>query len=100
LRENSIVPPRTPLIDTRTYEQLVDEILDRIAVFAPEWTDRNESDPGITLIDLFAFVAESLLWHIDERKRQRRRRRRLAFLAVATAAVGVCLWRAGNDTRA
>ena len=55
---------------------------------APEWTDFNASDPGITLIELFAFVAESLLWRLDD-ERRRRRRRRLAFLVVATAGIGV-----------
>ena len=88
------MPVSTPLIDTRTYEQLVDEVLDGIAVHAPEWTDFNESDPGITLIELFAFVAESLLFQLDERKR--RRRLRLALLAAATAGIG--LWATTRGT--
>ncbi len=28
----------------------------------PEWTDFNSSDPGVTLLQLFAFLAEGLLY--------------------------------------
>ena len=78
---------------TRTYETLLGEILKRIPVYSPEWTDFNDSDPGVTLVELFAFLADTLLWQIDERQRQRRRRR-VAFLVVGTAGIGVflCTW--------
>jgi hypothetical protein len=59
----------------------------------PEWTDFNDSDPGVTLVELFTFLGENLLFQIDERQRQRRRRRRLAFLVVGTAGIGgLFLW--------
>jgi hypothetical protein len=32
-----------------------------MASHAPDWTDANDSDPGVTLLQLFAFVVESLL---------------------------------------
>jgi hypothetical protein len=28
---------------------------------APGWTDQNDSDPGVTLLQLFAFVSENLV---------------------------------------
>jgi hypothetical protein len=70
------------------------ELIARIAVDSPEWTDFNESDPGVTLVELFAFLADTLLWHIDERQRnrRRRRRRRRAVLVVGSAGVGLVLW--------
>ena len=37
-----------PILDDRSFEQLKDELVKRIPVFAPEWTDHNESDPGIS----------------------------------------------------
>ena len=33
-----------------------------MSAHAPEWTDRNDSDPGITLLELMAFLAESQLY--------------------------------------
>jgi hypothetical protein len=84
-----------PLLDDRSYEQLRDEVVRRIAVYSPEWTDSNQSDPGITLVELFAFLADTLLWLIDERQRQRRRRRarRLACLVVGATGLGLVIWR-------
>ncbi len=35
-------------------------LLDEVRAFAPGWTDQNESDPGVTLLQLFAFLAEAL----------------------------------------
>jgi hypothetical protein len=92
LKENPGVPP-APLIDERRYAQILGEVVRRIAVHNPEWTDFNQSDPGVTLVELFAFVADTLLLQIDERQRQRRhhRRRRVALLVVGTAGLGA-LW--------
>jgi hypothetical protein len=83
--------PTPPLIDDGNYMALLGELLGRIPVHDPEWTDFEDSDPGVTLVELFAFLAETLLWQID-RQRQRRRRRRVAFLVVGTAGVGLVLW--------
>jgi hypothetical protein len=38
----------------------------RVAAYAPEWTNPTESDPGITLLELFEFLAESLLARADQ----------------------------------
>jgi len=86
------VPLSLPLIDDRDYEQLRDEAVERIPVDAPDWTDFQDSDPGVTLVELFAFLAETLLWQIDERQRQRRRHRRLALLVVGMAGLGALCW--------
>jgi predicted phage baseplate assembly protein len=55
-----------PVLDDRSYEQLRDELLRRIDVYAPEWTDRGPSDPGVTLLELFAFLGESLLFRFNQ----------------------------------
>ena len=39
---------------------MADELVRRIPVYAPEWTDHNASDPGVTLIELFAFLGSQL----------------------------------------
>jgi hypothetical protein len=35
-------------------------LLDEVRAFAPDWTDQNDSDPGVTLLQLFAFLTEGL----------------------------------------
>jgi Baseplate J-like protein len=55
-----------PILDDRSYEQLRDELVKRIPVYNPEWTDHNQSDPGIALLDLFAFLGESLLYRFNQ----------------------------------
>ncbi|MFF7282012.1 putative baseplate assembly protein [Streptomyces griseorubiginosus] len=55
-----------PILDDRTYEQLRTELIRRIPVHTPEWTDHNESDPGIVLLDLFAYLGESLLYRFNQ----------------------------------
>lgn len=43
------------------WEQLARDLSTRVAAVAPEWTDRVDNDPGITLVELFGFLAESVL---------------------------------------
>ena len=69
---------QVPEIDRRTYQQILDELVARIRVHNPEWTNYNESDPGITLLQLFAFMTESLLY----RSRLIPERNRLKFLTL------------------
>lgn len=60
------MPLPSPILDDRSYQQLRDELVRRIPVYAPEWTDHNASDPGITLIELFAFLGENLLYRFNQ----------------------------------
>lgn len=55
-----------PVLDDRSYEQLRNELVARIPVYAPEWTDHNASDPGITLLELFSFLGENLLYRFNQ----------------------------------
>jgi predicted phage baseplate assembly protein len=70
-----------PNLDDRRWTDLVEESRSLIPVFAPEWTDHNASDPGITLLELFAFITESLLYRAN-RITDRQRRRMLALVGV------------------
>src|SRR4051795_6909298 len=56
----------SPILDDRSFEQLKTELLQRIPVYTPEWTDHNASDPGIALLELFAFLGESLLYRFNQ----------------------------------
>ena len=53
------------LDDLRFQQDLVDEARRRIIRYCPEWTDYNLSDPGITLVELFAFMTEMLVYRLN-----------------------------------
>ena len=58
--------PLAPNLDNLRFQKdLVDEARRRIIRYCPEWTDYNISDPGITLIELFAFMAESMIYRMN-----------------------------------
>src|SRR5207245_1546900 len=54
-----------PNLDDRRWADLVEEGRALIPLHAPEWTDHNLHDPGITLIELFAWLAEQDLFRVD-----------------------------------
>ncbi|WHZ26363.1 MAG: hypothetical protein OJF51_001158 [Nitrospira sp.] len=59
------MPIQLPNLDDRTYTDLVEEARRLIPTYAPEWTNHNPSDPGITLIELFASITEMLLYRLN-----------------------------------
>jgi predicted phage baseplate assembly protein len=75
------MPIQLPNLDDRRYQQLVDEALARIPVHTPEWTNFNPSDPGVTLIQVFAFLTESLLYRCNQIP-ERNRKKFLQLLGV------------------
>jgi predicted phage baseplate assembly protein len=54
-----------PKLDDKTFNEFFEEARALIPRFAPEWTDYNFSDPGITLIDLFAWLTEMQIYRLD-----------------------------------
>lgn len=54
-----------PNLDDRTYADLVGEARALIPSMYPAWTDHNPTDPGIVLIELFAWLSEMLLYRIN-----------------------------------
>jgi predicted phage baseplate assembly protein len=65
-------------LDDRHYEDLVEECLQRIPRYCPEWTHYNPSDPGITLVELFAWLTDQMLARLN----QVPRRQYIAFLEL------------------
>ncbi|MBE9052227.1 putative baseplate assembly protein [Nostocales cyanobacterium LEGE 11386] len=55
-----------PDLDDRTFKDLVDECILRIPRYCPEWTNYNPSDPGITLIELFAWLTDQMLLRFNQ----------------------------------
>jgi predicted phage baseplate assembly protein len=60
--------PKLPTsnLDDRTFDDLVEECIMRIPRYCPEWTDHNLSDPGITLIELFAWLTDQMLLRFNQ----------------------------------
>ena len=55
----------TPNLDDRKFQDIVDEARRMIPRYCPTWTDHNLSDPGITLIELFAWMVDILLYRLN-----------------------------------
>src|SRR6059036_2830680 len=72
------MPLTIPTLDNRRYQDLLNEALARIPVHTPEWTNFNKSDPGVTIIEIFAFLTETLLYRCN----QVPERNRLKFLQL------------------
>jgi predicted phage baseplate assembly protein len=72
------MPLQIPSLDDRGFDDLVADLVRRIPAHTPEWTDPREGDPGRTLIELFAWLGDTILYRanlIPERQR-------LAFLRL------------------
>ncbi|MCB0124405.1 MAG: hypothetical protein KDE31_11155, partial [Caldilineaceae bacterium] len=60
------MPLEHPVLDDRNFEQILEEAKRRIPVHTPEWTNFDvESDPGITLVQIFSFLTDSLLYRAN-----------------------------------
>jgi hypothetical protein len=53
------------VLDDLRFQELVSEARTRIARHSPGWTEHNVSDPGITLIELFAWFTDILLYRVN-----------------------------------
>ena len=52
-------------LDDRRFQDLVSEARMKITRACPEWTEHNVSDPGITLIELFAWMTEMTIYRLN-----------------------------------
>lgn len=92
------MPITSPSIDERRFAQLTQDTLARARVHTPEWTNFNQSDPGVTLVQLFSFLTENLLYRanlIPERNRTKFLQLLRVPLAPASAAQGLVAF--GNE---
>jgi predicted phage baseplate assembly protein len=56
---------QTPKLDDRKFQDIVSEARSKIPLYCPKWTDYNLSDPGITVIELFAWMVDMLLYRLN-----------------------------------
>lgn len=54
-----------PNLDDRTANDIFAEVKTLIPRYAPEWTNHNDSDPGITLLRMFAWMTDILLYRLN-----------------------------------
>jgi predicted phage baseplate assembly protein len=54
-----------PNLDDRRFQELVDDAKRYVMRRCPEWTDHNVSDPGVTLIETFAYMTDLLLYRLN-----------------------------------
>jgi predicted phage baseplate assembly protein len=56
----------TPKLDDRKFQDIVSEARNKIPLYCPRWTDYNLSDPGITVIEMFAWMVDMLLYRLNK----------------------------------
>lgn len=60
------MPLPTANLDDRRFDDLVEQAKQLIPHYCPEWTDHNTSDPGIALIEVFAWMTDLLLHRVNQ----------------------------------
>jgi predicted phage baseplate assembly protein len=56
---------QAPKLDDRKFQDIVTEARSKIPQYCPRWTDYNLSDPGITVIEMFAWMVDMLLYRLN-----------------------------------
>jgi Baseplate J-like protein len=56
------MPLPIPNLDDRRFDDLVAEAITRVEAHTPEWSNIAPGDPGSALIDMFAWLAETILY--------------------------------------
>lgn len=59
------MPLPLPQLDDKTFAQLMEDARKLLPRYAPDWTDYNTHDPGITFIELFAWLTEIQRYYLD-----------------------------------
>ena len=60
------MPLQTPVIDDRRFEDILKEARTLIPRYTPEWTDLNDNDPGMALVQLFAWMTDMMLFRLAQ----------------------------------
>ncbi|PZF83200.1 putative baseplate assembly protein, partial [Micromonospora deserti] len=55
-----------PHLDDRTFLDLVTEARERIRQSCPGWTDLSAHDPGIALLEAFAYLTEVMIYRLNQ----------------------------------
>jgi len=55
----------SPNLDDRTFEQLLEDAKQRIKQSCPDWTDLSPADPGMALLEAFAYQTETMIYRLN-----------------------------------
>jgi len=91
-----------PNLDDRRFQDLVDDAKRLVQQKCPEWTDHNVSDPGVTLIETFAWMTDQVLYRLN-RVPERNYVKFLELIGVrlfppTAARAAITFWLAGPQT--
>lgn len=78
------MPIPIPNLDNREFEDLFEEIRALIPRYNKEWTNLNTSDPGIALLELFAYFAEQTQYRVNQVPRENYE----AYLSLLGISIG------------
>jgi predicted phage baseplate assembly protein len=86
----------SPNLDDRRFQQFVDDAKRYIQQRAPEWTDHNVSDPGVTLVETVAHMADQIVYRLN-RVPEKNQRAFLDLVGItlfppSAARTGVTFW--------
>ncbi|ELZ89526.1 hypothetical protein C453_00580 [Haloferax elongans ATCC BAA-1513] len=56
----------TPILDDRSYEEYLEQAKKLIPAYSDDWTDFNPHDPGITMLEVLAWVTETYTYQLDQ----------------------------------
>ena len=59
------MPIKPPNLDDRRYADIVGEARSLIPQYCPEWTNFGDADPGMTLVQLFAWMTELIIYRLN-----------------------------------
>ena len=59
------MPIESPQLDDLRFDVVAEQLRRQIPLYTPEWTDHNDSDPGITFLQLFALLAEQIGYRLN-----------------------------------
>jgi predicted phage baseplate assembly protein len=60
------MPLTAPNLDDMQYSDIVSQAQTLIPRYTPEWTNFNNSDPGMTLVQLFAWMTEIVIYRLNQ----------------------------------
>jgi uncharacterized phage protein gp47/JayE len=60
------MPLTAPNLDDMQYADIVSQAQTLIPRYTPEWTNFNNSDPGMTLVQLFAWMTEIVIYRLNQ----------------------------------
>lgn len=63
-----------PTLDDREYAEIIEDARRRLPAYSEAWTDHNVTDPGVTILELLAWLSETYIYQLDQITEAHRRK--------------------------